>query len=395
MKIDFEKSGGQDPGELLRKEFPELKISSDVPYRELTTLGVGGVLPVLAEPEDEETLGRLLRFLRKKTIPFFILGGGSNLVGMDAPYPGVGVRLERAAFGTVRQDGEKFVCGARAMLPMVAAAAAKAALHGLSPLAGIPGSIGGAVRMNASCRGTAIGELVDEVSGVTFDGDLWHARGAELRWEYRSGGVPAEVVITQVVLKLAPGDADAELAALAAERNKRRMTEPQGRSAGCVFRNASPEAPAGLLIDRCGLRGARIGGVEISEKHANYLVNASGTATEADFLAVARLARRTVRERFGVELKPEVRFISGSTEAALLADAPPAETRSGSANGILLSVCRWLYRLTVVLAASALGAVAAAIRKTSPSAAGMLCAGAVLLVISEVVYYGLKRLEKK
>lgn len=378
--------------ERLQREFPELKLILDRPYRELTTLGVGGTLPVLAEVADAETLGKLLVFLRGNAIPFFILGGGSNLVGMDAPYPGVGIRLERKAFGTIRREGDKLVCGARASLPETAALAAKAGLHGMSALAGIPGSIGGAVRMNASCRGTATGTLVEEIAGVTFDGEPWQARGAELKWEYRSGGVPEDVVITEVVLKLAPGDAAAELAALEAERAKRRETEPAGRSAGCAFRNASPEAPAGMLIDRCGLRGTRIGGVEISEKHANYIVNVSGKATEAEFLAVARLARRMVKERFGVELKPEVRFISKESEAALLADAaaaPPA------ANGVLVGICRWMYRLTVVLAAAALAAVAWAIRATSPAAAWILCAGAALLLLSEAVYSTLKLLEKK
>ena len=140
----------------------------------------------------------------------------------------------------------------------------------------------------------------------------------------------AQVMMTA---KLAPGDVEAEVAALAAERAKRRETEPAGRSAGCVFRNASPDAPAGMLVDRCGLRGARIGGVEISEKHANYIVNASGNASEADFLAAAKLARRSVKERFGVELKPEVRFISAESEAELLADAPsrvPCWSRSAA-----------------------------------------------------------------
>ena len=379
--------------ELLQKELPELKISCDRPYRELTTLGVGGALPLLAEVEDAATLGKLLVLLKREKIPFFVLGGGSNLVGMDAPYPGVGIRLERAAFGTIRREGEKLVCGARASLPEAAALAAKAGLHGLAALAGIPGSVGGAVRMNASCRGTAIGSLVDEVAGVTYDGRPWRARGAELKWEYRHGGVPEDAVITEVVLKLAPGEVDAELAALEAEREKRRAAEPVGRTAGCVFRNVSPEEPAGMLIDRCGLRGARIGGVEISSKHANYLVNASGSATEAEFLAVAKLARRSVRERFGHELKPEVRFVSPESEAALLEITP--ESCAAVANAALVRVCLWMYRLTVVLAAAALVAVAGAIRHTSVGAAAMLCAGALLLVISEVVYYGLKCLEKK
>ena len=377
--------------DLIRREFPGLKLSADRPYRELTTLGVGGALPVLAEPEDAETLGKLLVFLKRRNIPFFILGGGSNLVGMDAPYPGVGIRLERKAFGAIRRDGDNFVCGGRASLPEAAALAAKSGLHGLAHLAGIPGSVGGAVRMNASCRGTAIGTLVDEVAGVTYDGKPWQARGAELKWEYRKGGVPENVVVTEVVLKLAPGEVEAELAALEAERAKRRETEPSGRSAGCVFRNVSPEEPAGMLIDRCGLRGARIGGAEISAKHANYLVNASGTATEAEFLALARLVRRTVKERFGRELRPEVRFISKGSEAALL-EKPAGEAAASPA---LIGICRWLYRLTVALAAAALCAVAAAIRETSAPAAAALCAGAVLLVVSEVVFYMLKRLEKK
>jgi len=382
--------------EALKQEFPGLKLAFDRPYRELTTLGVGGTLPILAEPEDAETLGKLLVFLRKRGTPFFILGNGSNLVGMDKPYDGVGIRLERKAFGDIELDGDKVVCGARASLPEIAARAARAGLHGMGALSGIPAGIGGAVRMNASCRGTATGELVDEVEGVTYDGKPWSARGAELKWEYRKGGVPADVVVTRVTLKLAPGEVDAELAALEAERAKRRETEPEGRTAGCVFRNVSKENPAGMLIDRCGLRGARIGGVEISTKHANYLVNASGSASEADFLAVAKLARRTVSERFGFELRPEVRFISEESERELL-EAVPAARASGpdGANPVLISLCRWFYRLTCVLAAGALCAVAAGIWKSSPSAAGVLVGGAALLLLAEAVHTMLKRLEKR
>jgi UDP-N-acetylenolpyruvoylglucosamine reductase len=382
--------------ELLEREFPGLKLTFDRPYRELTTLGVGGKLPILAEPENAETLGRLLVFLRKRGIPFFILGGGSNLVGMDEPYDGVAVRLERKAFCGIRRDGDRLVCGARASLPEAAATAAKAGLSGLAHLAGIPGSVGGAVRMNASCRGTATGELVELVSGVTYDGKPWSARGADLEWQYRKGGVPEDAVVTSVTFKLAPGDAETELAALEAERAKRRATEPEGRSAGCAFRNVSPEEPAGMLIDRCGLRGTRIGGVEISAKHANYIVNASGEATEAEFLTIARLARRAVKERFGHELKPEVRFISRASERALLADAPaPAVKAKPTANSALLALCRWLYRLTILLAAAVLVSVGCAIRPTSSAAAWMLYAGAALLVLSEAVYSTLKRLEKR
>ena len=164
MKVDCERSGVAAPAVARELEaFPGLKLTFDRPYRELTTLGVGGALPILAEPEDAETLGRLLVFLRKKHKPFFILGNGSNLVGMDKPYDGVGIRLERKAFGDIKIDGDRVVCGARASLPEIAAQAAKAGLHGMGDLSGIPAGIGGAVRMNASCRGTATGELVEEI----------------------------------------------------------------------------------------------------------------------------------------------------------------------------------------------------------------------------------------
>lgn len=336
----------------LRREFPELRITTDRPYRELTTLGVGGTLPALAEPASAKELGELLEYLHHRHIPFFILGGGSNLVGADDPYPGVGVRLERHAFGKMERDGELIRAGARSSLPELAAFAARAGLRGLAALAGIPGSLGGALRMNASCRGTAIGELVDEVEGVDFRGRAWCAKGSELKWEYRTGGVPENVVITGATLRLAPGDVESELAALEAERAKRRETEPSGRSAGCVFRNVSPEEPAGMLVDKCGLRGTRIGGVEVSGKHANYIVNASGTASEREFLTVARLVRRTVKERFGHELRPEVRFISKDSERQLVEDraasAPvPADIKL---NRVLLRICLWMYQILALFA---------------------------------------------
>ena len=372
----------------LQSKFPELKITTDRPYRELTTLGVGGALPVLAEPASAEELGALLKYLKDSRIPFFILGGGSNLVGADEPYPGVGVRLDRRAFGVFEREGELVRAGARASLPELAAFAAKAGLRGLAPLAGIPGSLGGALRMNASCRGTAIGELVEEVEGVDFRGRPWRANGSELKWEYRTGGVPDDVVITGATLRLAPGDVETELAALEAERAKRRETEPSGRSAGCVFRNVSPEEPAGMLVDKCGLRGTRIGGVEVSSKHANYIVNASGNASEREFLTVARLVRRTVKERFGHELRPEVRFISKESERMLLDDraapAPvPADVRI---NRVLLRICLWMYQILALFAGATMLWIAIRIKQQyGPGAGAFEFACAVILLVSFVI----------
>lgn len=371
--------------ELLRRELPELKLVADKPYRELTTLGVGGTLPLLAEPASETELAALLKLLRRRRIPFFILGGGSNLVGADAPYPGVGVRLDRKAFGGIERNGELLRVGARAMLPELASFAARNALSGLAPLSCIPGSVGGAVRMNASCRGTAIGELVSEVEGIDFKGRPWHAEGRKLKWRYREGGVPEDVVIISVTLKLVPGDAEKELAALEAERAKRRESEPTGRSAGCVFRNVSPSEPAGMLIDRSGLRGARIGGAQVSEKHANYIVNVSGNASESDFLQLARLVRRTVRERFGKELRPEVRFIGPFSKRQLVEDFAPPATAGEKLKRVLLVVCRGIYFEAALLVSAALIYTGITIRHAAPGLGVALSVLALLLIAGAIL----------
>lgn len=380
--------------EKLNREFPELKLLLDRPYRELTTLGVGGTLPLLAEPASEDELKKLLAFLSRRRIPFFILGGGSNLVGMDAPYPGVAIRLDKAAFGKIERDGELIRAGAAAKLPALAAFAAENGLHGFAPLACIPGSVGGALRMNASCRGTAIGELVKTLHGVRFDGSSWQADAQSLKWRYREGGVPADVVITGATFELGSGDPAAEKAAVEEERAKRRASEPAGRSAGCVFRNVSPDKPAGMLIDRCGLRGSKVGGVEVSEKHANYILNTSGEASEADFLRLARFVRRSVRERFGCELRPEVRFISQTSHRALVEDRDPETAAPSRPSPLLVGVCRWLGRALTALAALALALTGRNLWAAEPTFAAVAFAGALLLILSEPFCTLLKRMDR-
>ena len=381
------------PADLLRRELPGLKLTLDKPYRELTTRGVGGVLPVLAEPSDETQLSRLLKLLKRKKIPFFILGGGSNLVGMDDPYPGVGVRLDRTAFGELARVDDMIRCGAMARLPALASFAAKEGLSGFAALSAIPGCVGGALRMNASCRGVSIGGLVRELRGVRFDGTPWSSSADKLKWRYREGGMPKDVVITSAEFRLSPGRPEEEYAALEAERAKRRDTEPSGRSAGCVFRNVSPERPAGMLIDRCGLRGSRIGGVEVSDRHANYIVNASGTASEADFLTLARLVRRTVMERFGCELQPEVRFVSSASAKALSAERS-MPGKSSLSHG-LIRVCRWMFRMASGLAALTLAGMAWSVLPDGAESAAVLLIGAVLLLSGEIVCTILNRMEKR
>ena len=276
---------------LLRRRLPGLRVLTEVSYRELTTLGVGSRLPLLAEPASVAELAELIKLLKREHIAYFVFGGGSNVVGMDSPYRGVGIRLAAESFSGYVRESNLFYCGAQVKLPVFAAAMANLGMSGVSKLIGIPGTLGGAVRMNAGTAGTTIGEAVRFVEGIDGAGNPWKADAAELSWNYRSTSIPGDVIITRITLELAPGSVEAERAIIADELAARRRREPEGRTAGCAFRNVSDLEPAGLLIDRCGLRGFRIGDVEISPKHANYLLN-HGSASEADYLEMIKLIRR-------------------------------------------------------------------------------------------------------
>lgn len=308
--------------EQLRKEFPDLKIRNDVPYAELTTIGVGSKLPFLAEIADETELAAVLKFTFSSRIPVFVLGGGTNLVGMDEPCPKLGLRLSKAGFSWTKEENGKLRAGAFIRLPDLARKAADSGFGGLAPLAGIPGTLGGALRMNAGASGADIGRFTIEVTGFRLDGSPFRQAGSQIVWEYRSSSIPEDVFITEALLALPSGESSAELDAIEAELLKRRGGEPSERSAGCSFRNVSPTEPAGQLIDACGLKGCRIGGAMISREHANYVVNANH-ASEAEYVELLSSVRRAVAERHGFFLRPEVKFLNPESEKKVLAAANP------------------------------------------------------------------------
>ncbi len=291
---------------ILRREFPDLKVSENISYKEITTLGVGlAPLPVLAEVANTEQLSALLRYLTRRRINIFVLGAGTNLVGMDKPFNGVAVKISGKEYSRVAMDGTLVHCGAFARLPLLASLCAKSGLAGFAPLSGIPGTVGGALRMNAGANGVEISALVKEISGVRFNGKPWHAAAENIMWVYRGNDIPRDVIITGAVFQLHPDSDGSEEAAIVSEAEKRRLREPAGRTAGCAFRNVSDLDQAGKLIDQCGLRGFRIGDLTVSEKHANYLLN-TGNASEKDYLQMIKTLRRAVSERHGFYLIPEI-----------------------------------------------------------------------------------------
>jgi UDP-N-acetylmuramate dehydrogenase len=276
------------------------------PMSARTSIRVGGPADLLVRPADAEDLVALLATAAGEALPVHVLGGGANLLVADAGVRGVVVRLP-AELGPEVAEGERLVLSAGAPTSRLVQRAQSLGLVGCEFAAGIPGTLGGAVSMNA---GTRIGEMKDLVTGVevaTPAGLRWIA-AAELGFAYRTCRLPPGAVVTRVELRLRRGDLAASRAAMEADLLHRRRTQPLHQPTwGSTFRNP-PGDHAGRLIESVGLKGHRIGGAMWSDVHANFVVNL-GDATARDCLALVRLARTRVRERAGVDLELEVRLL--------------------------------------------------------------------------------------
>jgi len=276
------------------------------PLAPRTSVRVGGPADLLVRPADPADLALLLRACEELSVPVLVLGAGANLLVADAGFRGVVIRLP-IDFGEETEDGERLVLSSGAPVSRLVQRAQAAGLTGCEFAAGIPGTLGGAVAMNA---GTRIGEMKDVVERVevaTPAGARW-IPAAELGFAYRTCRLPPGAVVTRVQVRLRPGDLARSLAAMEADVEHRRRTQPLHQPTwGSTFRNP-PGDHAGRLIEACGLKGHRAGGAMWSDVHANFVVNLGG-ATARDCLALIRLARQRVRERFGIALDLEVRLL--------------------------------------------------------------------------------------
>lgn len=271
-----------------------------------TAYKVGGPADVYAEPDTEADLAAVLRAAAAEDLPVFSLGGGTNLLVRDGGIRGVVVRLGKG-FRTVAVEGTRLRVGASATLMRAAAVAEKAGLTGLEFGYDIPGMLGGALRMNAGCHGREIKDVLESARGFTLDGTLSVVPAADIRFAYRSATYPVELLLTAATFRLEAGDPD-EVAARRKRYHEHRLrTQPKGRSVGSVFKNP-PGDFAGRLIETAGMKGRRVGGAVVSEKHANFILN-EGEATAADLEALIDLVRDTVRSRHGVELELEARIV--------------------------------------------------------------------------------------
>ncbi len=305
----------------LRRELPDLAVAADRSWSRMTTLGVGSACPVVATPSGPAEFSGAVRFCRRHGVPFFILGGGSNIVGADAPVDMLVLRLRPEYFGGFACWEHGVKAGAALRTAEVARRAAAAGFGGLAPLAGIPGQLGGLARMNAGANGSEIGALVEWVSGIEPDGTIFSRPGSCIEWRYRGCSLPEDTVILEVQLRLPAADPDGENAKIDAELAARREREPQGRNAGCIFRNPGADRPAGKLIDAAGLKGSRAGGMVVSAAHGNFLVNEQ-QASAADFAALAERVVRTIYQREGVFLNTEVKFVDAADAARVRGNRP-------------------------------------------------------------------------
>lgn len=292
------------------EELTGAQVTWNAPMDRYTTFRIGGPAEAVYEARDREELARVLAFLRREAIPWRLLGAGSNLLVRDGGVPGVLIVLKGTLASFERAAMNPFLVTAGAGLPVRSIIRRSLAdgFTGLEYLAGIPGTVGGAVAMNAGAFGKEIASSLASVSILTASGEVRVMERAELRFRYRQAEFPPETVILEAGLNVEPSSSEAVRRRLQTFVQRRKTGQPWGAaSAGSVFKNP-PGDFAGRLIEEAGLKGKRIGGAEVSRKHANFIVN-TGTATAADVLALMTLARERVHDRHGIQLEAEIQII--------------------------------------------------------------------------------------
>jgi UDP-N-acetylmuramate dehydrogenase len=291
----------------LRAQMPQLRgrLLPNEPLAPLTWFRVGGPAQVLFMPEDEEDLAYFLGAL-PPDIPVTAIGLGSNLIVRDGGVPGVVIRLGRGFSHVKIEENYRVRAGTAVPDVKVSRAAQEASIAGLAFFRGIPGAIGGALRMNGGAYGRETKDALVKARGVDRQGSVRVFSNADMHYTYRHCGAPEDVIFTQAVFAGEPGDP----AAIAAEMEKitesREATQPiKSRTGGSTFKNP-PGNKAWQLIDAAGCRGLKVGGAQVSEMHCNFLINL-GDATAADIETLGETVRRRVKENSGVELEWEIK----------------------------------------------------------------------------------------
>jgi UDP-N-acetylenolpyruvoylglucosamine reductase len=290
---------------------PPPGVERDYPLARLTTIRTGGPAELFARAGSLQELERLVAWAAAEGLEVGVVGSGSNLLVADSGVPGLVLKLDKE-LSKIEIDGTRIECGGGARLPAVSARAAQAGLTGLEFGVNIPGTVGGAVRMNANAYGGQLARVLEWVDVVDRDGAR-RRTPEQLGFEYRRSNLTAGEVVARASFGLEPAESEAVKATLAEMRAWRKAAQPSGiKTFGSTFKN--PDDPraegrtAGQLLEAAGCRGLRIGGASFSAKHANFIVN-HGDASTADVIAVMAEGRRRVFERFGIRLEAEVQTL--------------------------------------------------------------------------------------
>lgn len=282
-------------------------VRRDEPMSRHTTYRIGGPAALLLECDTVADLAAATTILAEEEVEWTVLGKGSNVLVSDSGYAGAVLTLGRE-FKRHHLEDEQLRTGAGVILAAVVQDAFKAGFSGLEFAVGVPGTVGGALAMNAGSREQWIGSAVESVTLYRPGHGLERVRGPEVSWGYRRSDLASRGIIVETSLRLVASDAAHIRRTMEASLRRRKRTQPLGLpSAGSVFVNPEGDS-AGRLIEQAGLKGARCGGAQISDVHANFIVNAGG-ATAADVVELVRTVREAVKEANGIELRPEIRFL--------------------------------------------------------------------------------------
>jgi len=293
----------------LKAAMPELRgrLLANESLAPLTWFRVGGPAQVLFTPSDEDDLAYFLKNLPQE-LPVYVVGVGSNLIVRDGGMPGIVVRLSPRGFGETAVQGDIVVAGAAALDRRVAETAAGANLAGLEFYFGIPGTIGGALRMNAGANGAETKDVLVEATGIDRNGTVHTFSNADMKFVYRNSGVDPSIVFTSARFRGVAAAPDAIRARMEEVQRHRETAQPiREKTGGSTFKNP-PGNSAWKLIDAAGCRGLHVGGAQVSQMHCNFLIN-TGNATGHDIETLGETVRNRVKETSGIELHWEIKRI--------------------------------------------------------------------------------------
>jgi len=281
----------------------------DEPLAKHTTFGIGGPADCMVFPETREELSKLLKYAYQKKISAIFIGSGSNILVWDKGFDGIVISLKKSFKNLTIKRNSQIIVEAGVMLGTMVKQAMAAEIGGLESLIGVPGTVGGALIMNAGAFGSEISKYFEEAKTMTIEGDTKSYKKGEIEFSYRHSTFPKNEILLEATFQCKRGKSAEILKDRKVASDGRKSNQPlKFRSAGSIFKNPSDSLAAGYLIDKTGLKGTERGGAAISEKHANFIVN-MGDATAADVLYLIKLAKKYVAKKFHINLELEVKLI--------------------------------------------------------------------------------------